>query len=176
MKNILKNGIIGCILLCLLLSFVPGASAINSSYVVHGQLNAHGGGNPNGVTITVTDTNNGESLTVNTYSDSLGNDGTYQVDLGNMPTQWKRNDTITLSANSGGYSGTASFDIPELGTIHAQDLNLTVHQGGGGGGRTERGGGGGFSEATSYIFFGIIIVLVIVVLLFALMSRKKRGD
>lgn len=174
MNKLFKISIIGSILFCLLVSLAPATMA-SDSYVVHGQITDHSGGHPNGVTITVTDTDLDKSLTVTTYTDGNGDDGTFQVNLGNiLPANlsWSRGDTITISASSGGYTGSTSFNIPDTGTIYGQDLTLDTKEAAGGGGGRERstpGLGSGFEMW----FIVIIFLLIAFVLLAAYMNRKK---
>jgi hypothetical protein len=144
--------------------------AIHTSFVVHGQIFDHTGANPNGVTVTITDANS-ESKTVSTYMDTFGTNGTYQLDLGNMANQWKRGDTITVSASYGGYSGTASFTIPNMGTIYSQDLTLDVSEHGGG--KKERGAAPGLGAGFEMWFILILFLLIAIILFAAYMNRKK---
>lgn len=179
MNKLFKISIIGCTLFCLLISLAPTSMASNTSYVVHGQIFDHTGANPNGVTITVQKTNvTGivETLTVITYKDANDDNGTYQINLGDMDTQWSRNstygDTIKISASYGGYSGTVSFTIPTTGTIYSQDLTLDTKEGGGGG-KKERGAVPGLGAGFEMWFILIIFLLIAIILFAAYMNRKK---
>ena len=170
MKTLLKISIISCILLCLLVSLAPSSMA-NNSYVVHGQVTDNSGGHPNGITITVKDTETDETLTVNTYQDALNKNGTFQVDLGNLVTAWQRNDTITISGSYHGYTNSTSFEIPYTGTIYGQDilLNIAEH----GGAKPKERGGGGLATGFDMWFILIVVFLILLVLFAAYMNRKK---
>jgi len=147
--------------------------AINPSYIVHGQVTDNSGGNPNGVILTVTNEETGQTLTVTTYQDALDNNGTYQVDLGNMggTKQWGRNDTITITGSYHGYRGSASFEIPATGTIYGQDLTLNIAEHAGA--KPAERGGGGLASGFDMWFILIVIGLIVLVLFAAFMSRKK---
>jgi hypothetical protein len=171
MKTILKSVVISCILLCLLVSLTPITMAVNPSYIIHGQITAKDGSHPNDVIVTVTNVNqNNETLTRATYTDASNNEGTYQVDLGNM-ANWSRNDTILVSASYKSYVGSGTFIIPASGTIYEVSFNLT----------TKEHAGPGKSEGYNLIpaalgsFVGVFIIIIFAIALFIIfLSRKKQ--
>jgi hypothetical protein len=157
---------------------VTAASAENPSYVVCGIVVNNNGTPTNGATITVTnEANPSEYITVTSYTDVDGQSGTYQVNLGNMPSVWHRGDNITVSAESGSWTGSVTFTIPATGTMKILDnvsMNKTTSKGGG----RERGANvfGGSFGGFGAILIVVLLGIVIGVLWFIFAGTKNRND
>jgi hypothetical protein len=112
------------------------AESPHDSYILCGQVSTSGGEHPNGITMTITNTDTSESITTTTETDSHNDEGTYQVNLGNLESGWSRGANITVTA-SGTHTGSNTTVIPETGTLQVLNITVTVASSGGGSKRPE---------------------------------------
>lgn len=133
MNDKIIAGIIS-IALCGLIVASLGAVADDPtpSYVVCGQISA-GAAHPNGISLELENIDTGETLETTTFEDSNGLDGTYQFNLGNLPSGWERGANITISVASSGHTGSTSATVDDEGSIQQIDFSVSATTGGGGG-------------------------------------------
>jgi len=124
-----RKKILICIMTLVTILFVMSAtnvSAINTHHTVYGYVTDYGGAATNGRTVTVKNVDNQETITDTTYGTSPA--GKYQVDLGNMVTQWQAGDQIEVKCTytSGGkvYYGVETFTISSGDTLTRQDVTI----------------------------------------------------
>lgn len=101
-------------------------SAVNTHHTVYGYITDYDSGTTNGRTVTVKNVDNLETISTTTYGTTTA--GKYQVDLGNMATQWVAGDEIEVkcSYTSSGkiYTGVETFTISSGDTITQQDVTI----------------------------------------------------
>lgn len=146
----------------------------NNSYLVYGIVLKNNGAPNDGATVTATNDRTLEKITNISYTDDLGQVGTYQVNLGNMPAGWLRGDNVTISATSGSWTGSRTFTIPATGTMYEME-NVSMNKTTGGGGGRERGGADFLSNPIGPIIF-IPIAIIIIVILFFFMNSGRSGN
>jgi hypothetical protein len=167
-----KKFVIGITLGMILIAsgiIVTAVQAANPSYVVYGIVIKNNGIPNDGAIVTITNTETAEFITTTSFTDTFGNVGSFQANLGNLPAGWERGDVIDVFARSGSWQGRMNFTIPADGTMY-NITNVSMAKTTGGGGR-ERGNGHLFTPGFESIGFIAALGISMAVLI---MSRKKK--
>jgi len=112
--------------LLLLLIFQPVVQS-GTPYTIYGYVSDSQGAFANGISVTVIDVTTSQSIKTTTIQGAQ-HAGFYQVNLGNMATQWNRGHSISIYAeywsNSIHYFGSSHFNVPNEGYNYF--LNVTI--------------------------------------------------
>jgi len=107
------------LVLPLLLASIPlQVQAQANSYTVFGEITNQNADPIQGASILVTNQATGENMT-----DTSGNLGQYQVNLGNLESGWSDGDNIQIEVMFQGYTSTISFSV--IGDRYQVDFSLT---------------------------------------------------